>query len=86
MVFEENNGNNSWLKFKPLFSNILNVHAPYKTFQSRTDRQPWVTTEFLENCNERDELVDIASNSGNPVDIARARRVRNRVVFLKQDL
>ena len=85
-VFEEQDGNGSWLNFREKFILILNAHAPYKTFQARADRQPWVTTEYLENCNERDELINVASLSQNQGDIALAKRARNRVVFLKRDL
>ena len=46
---------NAWNIFKSGFFHVLDKHAPYKMFNSRRDCQSWVTTEYLERANERDE-------------------------------
>ena len=42
----------AWQKFKTQFLSYLDKHAPFKYFNTRKNRKPWVTTEFLENANE----------------------------------
>ena len=85
-VYEELNPEEAWLKFKTIFVNILDNHAPYKYFNSKKDRQPWVTTEFLEAGNERDEKQKVASQSLDPSDKIEYKRTRNRVTSLKREL
>ncbi len=46
-VYNEMNPNQVWINFKAKFVETIDKHAPYKYFNSRKDRQPWVTTEFL---------------------------------------
>ena len=75
----------AWDLFKTRFVSILNKHAPYKYFFSRKDKKAWVTTEFLENTNERDNLSRLAKSRGCPVLRERHRRTRNRVVSLKRE-
>ncbi len=72
--------------FKVKFISKLDTHAPYKFFNSRKDRQPWVTTEFLECGNERDEKLKISTQTNDPVDKREYKRTRNRVVALKREL
>ena len=38
----------AWELFRSRFTNVLHEHAPLKVFNTRRDRQPWVTTQFLE--------------------------------------
>ena len=76
----------AWTKFQNDFLNILHNHAPLKTFSDREDRQPWVSTEYLESCNERDDLQKIAKNTKQPFDIFLANRARNRTTSLKREL
>ena len=49
-------------------------------------RQPWICTEFLEACNERDELQKKAKTSNSACDKIIANRASNRTVFLKWEL
>ncbi len=72
----------AWNIFKDKYINILNTHAPFKHFNTRADRKAWVTTEFLENANEHDNL---AKSWGCSVLRERFRLARNRVVSLKRD-
>ena len=85
-VYTTNDSELAWGLFKVKFIELLDKHAPYKTFMSRMDRQPWVTTEFLEGANERDNKSKTSSDSGNPIDKADYRRTRNRVTSLKREL
>ena len=75
----------AWSIFKSKYLKILDTHAPYKFFHSRADKKPWVTTEFLENANERDNLSRMAKSRGCPVLKERHRRDRSRVVSLKRE-
>ena len=57
-----------------------------KTFNDREDRQPWVSTEYLEACNERDELQKKSKKTGQAIDKFLANRARNRTTSLKREL
>ena len=84
-VLLEMDPDNAWNIFKVKFIRILDKHAPYKYFNTRTDKKAWITTEFLENANERDNLSRLAKSRGCPVLKERHRRTRNRVVSLKRE-
>ena len=75
----------SWTTFKTKFVSILDKHAPYKYFNSRLDRQPWVTTEHLERANERDEKANISATLLTPDAKLDFKRTRNRVTPLKRE-
>ncbi len=64
----------------------MHEHAPLKTFNTRRDRQPWVTTGYLESANERDEMQDKAKRSQLAIDDLRAKIIRNRTVSMKRNL
>ena len=85
-VYREQDTEFAWIGFKQKFVDILDKHAPYKHFNSRKDRQPWVTTEFLETGNERDEKQKIASITLVANDKREYKRVRNWVTALKREL
>ena len=85
-VYNSNDPEIAWGIFKKDFVSILDKHAPYKSFYSRRDRQPWVTTEYLEGANERDNKLAQSETSNNPQDRIEYKRIRNRVVGLKRDL
>ncbi len=67
-----------WRLFKIKFFNVLDKHALIKEFSSRSDHKEWVTTEYLENCNERDDLLRVAQRTGSEDMHQRYKRVRNR--------
>ena len=66
-VLNEMDPDLAWSIFKKKYIKILDKHAPFKFFQTRKDKKPWVTTEFLENANERDNLSRMAKSRGDPV-------------------
>ena len=78
--------NTAWNSFQVDFLNILHINAPIKMFGDREDRQPWVSTEFLESCNERDDLQAKAKKSKLAIDTFIANRARNRTTSLKREL
>ena len=85
-IYTTPNPNEAWNLFKSDFLEILDKHAPYKYFNSRKDRQPWVTNEYLESVNERDNLRRQADRTGDLLQDRMAKNVRNRCVSLKREL
>ncbi len=43
-VYNEQDPKLASMKFKQIFTSLLDKHAPYKYFYSKRDRQPWVTS------------------------------------------
>ena len=86
LVFTWNDPDEAWLLFKDSLLKILDKHAPYKQFNIRQDRKPWVTTELLENCNERDNLGWLGEQRNCDILKRRSKQVRNRVVSMKREL
>ena len=66
-----------------LFSNkiteILDVMAPMKTIQVRTNYSPWLSKETLELMKVRDELQKLASETKCREDWNRYKEARNKV-------
>ena len=66
---------------------VLNqgVSSEVEKINTRADKKPWITTEFLESTNERDNLSWMAKSRGCPVLKEHHRIARNRVVTLKRE-
>ena len=84
-IYNNNDPEIAWELFKRDFIKILDKHAPHKFFNTRADKKPWVTTEFLESANERDNLSRMAKSRGCPVLKEQHWKARNRVVSLKRE-
>ncbi len=85
-IIDQTDSNTAWEQFRNKFTKILHKHAPLKTFRTRRDRQPWVTTAYLESANERDEVQDKAKKTNLALDKLRAKIIRNRTVSMKRNL
>ncbi len=85
-IIEEQDSNTAWELFRLKFIEILHSHAPQKTFNTCRDKQPWVTTSYLESANERDDLQHKAKKTQSALDDLRTKIVRNRTVSLKRNL
>ena len=85
-VQENNDPDSCWGMFKHDFLSILGRHALYKEFHTREDRKPWVTTEWLENCNKRDNIGKRGRDQDCPVLKQQPTQIRNRVVSMKREL
>ena len=57
----------------------LDEKCPQKTYRVKEDREPWVTNEILEEIKDKDKSLRIAKRTGRAEDWATARRDRNRV-------
>ena len=85
-VLRDNDQDSCWKSFKQAFISILDKHAPHKEFHTREDCKPWVTTELLENCNERDNIGKRRRDHNCPILKHQAKQIRNRVVSMKTEL
>ena len=68
-----------WRKWKELFLNVCNRHAPYKRKIMRGVKCPWLTGETKKLMNQRDFLLRKARRSRAEVDWNAYRRLRNQV-------
>ena len=57
----------------------LDQACPQKKYRVREITEAWVTNEILELIKDKDRMMNRARRSGSAEDLARARRVRNRV-------
>ena len=60
-------------------TDILDVMAPMKTFQVRTNYSPWISKETVTMMKERDELQKLASETKSRDDWCKYKQARNRV-------
>ena len=68
-----------WHKWKSLFLEILNKHAPLRKKKIRSRPAPWMTREIKDNMLQRNYLKKIANKSGDPSDWSRYKTARNKV-------
>ena len=62
-VLKERNVNTAWRKWKELFLNVCNRHAPYKRKIVRVVKCPWLTGETKKLMNQWDFLLQKARRS-----------------------
>ena len=79
VVLKERNVNTALRKWKELFLNVCNRHAPYKRKIVRGVKCPWLTGETKQLMNQRDFLLRKAKWSRAEVDWNAYRRLRNQV-------
>ena len=78
-VLKERNVNTAWRKWKELFLNVCNRHAPYKWKIVRVVKCPWLTGETKKLMNQWDFLLQKARRSWAEVDWNAYQRLRNQV-------
>jgi len=71
--------NAAWVKWKELFLNVCDKHAPLRRKTLRGMKCPWLMNETKKLMNERDYFLKKARRSGAEVDWSAYRRLRNRV-------
>ena len=62
------NPNEMWLKWKTLFVEVSDVHAPLRSKRVRGSNSPWITTELKKMMHLRDRLKTKAIRSGEAID------------------
>ena len=62
------NPNEMWLKWKSLFLEVCDVHAPFCTKHVCTSKSPWITSELKNFMYQRDRLKIKALQTGDPSD------------------
>ena len=73
------NPNEMWLKWKTLFLEVSDVHAPLRSKRVRGSKSPWITTELKKMMHLRDRLKIKAIRSGDAIDWNNFKRARNNV-------
>ena len=68
-----------WLKWKTLFLEVSDVHAPLRSKRVRGSKSPWITTELKKMMHLRDRLKIKAIRSGDDIDWNNFKRARNNV-------
>ena len=70
--------------FEKTFCRILDVHAPLKVVQNRTNYVPYLDANIKEAMKDRDTLKKIAIKEGNIEDFEKYKRKRNEVSKLQK--
>ena len=73
------NPNEMWLKWKTLFLEVSDVHAPLRSKRVRGSKSPWITTELKKMMHLRDRLKIKAIRSGDAIDWDNFKKARNNV-------
>ena len=73
------NLNEMWLKWKSLFLEVCDVHAPLRTKHVRASKSPWITSELNNLMYRRDLLKIKALRTGDPKDWSNFKKLRNEV-------
>ena len=73
------NPNEMWLKWKTLFLEVSDVHAPLRSKRVRGFKNPWITTELKKMMHLRDRLKIKAIRSDDAIDWNNFKRSRNNV-------
>ena len=60
------NTNRMWLKWKSLFLEVCDKHAPIRIKRVRASRTPWINNDLKKIMYQRDRLKKIASITKNP--------------------
>ena len=73
------NPNELWLKWKTLFLEVSDVHAPLRSKRVRGFKSPWITTERKKMMHLGDRFKIKAIGSGDAIDWNNFKRSRNNV-------
>ena len=68
-----------WLKWKFLFSEVCDLHAPLRTKHVRASKSPWITPELKNLMYRRDRLKIKALRTGDPSDGSNFKKLCNEV-------
>ena len=73
------NPNEMWLKWKSLFLEVCDVHAPLRTKHARASKSPWITSELKKLMYRRDRLKIKALRTSDPSDWSYFKKLGNEV-------
>ena len=73
------NPNEMWSKWKALFLEVCDLHAPLHIKYVRASKSPWITPELKNLMYRRDRLKIKALRTGDPSDWNNFKRLRNEV-------
>ena len=79
----DSNPNRRWEKWKAVFLNIVDKHAPLKQSRLRNRRSPWLTRDIVSLMRKRDLLKCKAMNtneSNDWIEYKKARNTTNNVI------
>lgn len=79
IIEQFNDVNIVWDAWKNVFLDIVNKHAPCRSFRVRNKPSPWLTSELKKLMFDRDRLKKKAVLSNNPDDWSLYKRRRNCV-------
>ena len=74
-----NNPNDMWVKWKEMFLECIDRHAPLKSKRVRLSKSPWINSNLKKLMHKRDILKLEAIRSKNPNDWREFRKHRNFV-------
>ena len=73
------NPNEMCLKWKSLFLEVCDLHAPFRTKHVRASKSPWITSELKNLMYWRDRLKIKALRTGDVSDCSNFKKLRNEV-------
>ena len=85
-VYECDDPNDACVKFKCLFTEVMDIHLPWKQMSFQTDSPPWITPEFVAAIKERNHATTYSHRVQTLESITHAHRLRNNVTALKRNL
>ena len=65
--------------FAQIFGEILDNHAPVKTFQTRSNYAPWLSITTKEDIKLRNELKRQSVASNDPAVLKQYKSLRNKI-------
>ena len=73
------NPNEMWIKWKAMFLEVCDKHAPIRTRRTRASKSPWINSDLKRTMYYRDRLKLKAIKSNLHQDRVNNKKTRNRV-------
>ena len=73
------NPNELWLKWKNMFLEVCDKHAPIRTKRVRANKNPWINSNLKNLMHRRDSLKEKAVNTNDQGDWFEFKKMRNFV-------
>lgn len=77
--FCNNDVNACWSSFKSNFLEVLDKVAPFKEIRLKIKSQPWITSDILDNIQQRDKLLQKFKKSKDKDHYKQYCQMRNKV-------
>ena len=78
-ILKTENPNDIWIKWKSMFLNVCDKHAPVRTRRIRKSKSPWISAHLKDLMHHRDRLKIKAIKSKDSRDWSVFKKTRNRV-------